>query len=108
MNNYNWQTLALYTTDVANQKGYVVNVRYQVSATDGRLNSQVELSATFEEIIDDPDYVPYEKLTNALVMGWCQEQMGVDQVQSVYDNLDQQILNQIKAPQAPTSKPLPF
>ena len=108
MNTYNWQTLALYTTDFANQQGYVVNVRYQVTATDGILNSKIELSATFEEIINDPDYVPYDQLTNAIVMGWCQEQMGAEQVQAIYDNLDQQIENQINPPQAPISKPLPF
>ena len=48
------------------------------------------------------------ELTNAIIMGWCQEQMGPDQVQMVYDVLDQQIENQINPPNAPTSQPLPF
>jgi len=108
MNNYTWQTLALYTTDVANQKGYVVNVRYNVIATDNVYNSKIELNATFEEKASDPNYIPYDKLTNSIVMGWCQEQLGADGVQSVYDALDQQIENQVKPPQTPTSKPLPF
>jgi hypothetical protein len=108
MNTYIWQTLALFTTDVANQQGYVVNVRYNVNATDGVHNSTLLLTATFEELVNDPNYVPYDQLTNAIVMGWCQEQMGADQVQLIYDNLDQQIANEINPPQTPTSKPLPF
>jgi hypothetical protein len=108
MNTYNWQTLALYTADFANEQGYVVNVRYRVTATDGVYNSEIELSAIFEELVNDPNYIPYSQLTNAIVMGWCQQQMGSDQVQVIYNTLDQQIENQINPPQTPTSKPLPF
>jgi len=108
MNTYIWQTLALYTTDFANQQGYVVNTRYKVTATDGTHTSEIELSATFTEIINDPDYVPYPQLTNAIVMGWAQDQLGPEGVQAIYNNLDQQIANQINPPQTPTSKPLPF
>jgi hypothetical protein len=108
MINYNWQTLALYTTDFANQQGYVVNVRYVTIATDGVYTSQLENSATFAELINDPNYIPYDQLTNAIVMGWCQEQMGPDQVIALQDYLNKQIENQINPPQIPTSKPLPF
>lgn len=108
MNTYNWQTLSLYTTDVANQQGYVVNVLYIVTATNGVQNSSIQLDAKFEELVNDPNYIPYDQLTNAVVMGWCQEQMGADQVQAIYNILDQQIENEINPPQAPTSKPLPF
>ena len=108
MNNYTWQTLALYTTDFANQQGYVVNVRYIVTATDGIYNSDFQNSASFEELVNDPDYIPYANLTNAIVMGWVQTQLGPDQVQGLYTYLDQQIENQINPPQTPTQKPLPF
>ena len=108
MNNYTWQTLALYTTDFANQQGYVVNIRYIVTATDGTHNSDIQNSATFEELVNDPDYIPYANLTNAIVMGWVQTQLGPDQVQGLYIYLDKQIENQINPPQTPTSKPLPF
>lgn len=108
MNTYNWQTLSLYTTDVANQQGYVVNVLYIVTATNGIQNSSIQLDAKFQELVNDPNYIPYDQLTNAIVMGWCQEQMGADQVQAIYDNLDQLIQNEINPPAAPTSKPLPF
>lgn len=108
MINYNWQTLALYTTDFANQKGYVVNVRYTTIATDGTYTSELQNSATFEQIVNDPDYVPYTKLTNAIVMGWVQEQMGPDQVIALQDYLAKQIQNQINPPQTPSQKPLPF
>ena len=108
MNTYTWQTESLYTTTIANEQGYVVNVRYNVSATNGTNNSNVQLNAIFEEIVNDPNYIPYNQLTNAIIMGWCQEQMGPDQVQMVYDVLDQQIENQINPPNAPTSQPLPF
>ena len=108
MNTYTWQTESLYTTTIANEQGYGVNVRYNVSATNGTNNSNVQLNAIFEEIVNDPNYIPYNQLTNAIIMGWCQEQMGPDQVQMVYDVLDQQIENQINPPNAPTSQPLPF
>ena len=108
MNTYNWQTLSLYTTDFANQQGYVVNVLYIVTATNGTQNSSIQLDAKFEELVNDPNYIPYDQLTNDIVMNWCKEQMGADQVEAIYTMLDQQIENQINPPQSPTSKPLPF
>lgn len=108
MNTYTWQTLALYTTDFANQQGYVVNVRYIVTATDGTYNSSIQNSATFEELVNDPNYIPYANLTNAIVMGWVQTQLGTDQVDALYIYLDNQINGQINPPQTPTQKPLPF
>ena len=53
-------------------------------------------------------FIPYSDLTNEIVVGWVQNNLGANGVASVYANLDSQIENQINPPEVTESFPLPW
>ena len=108
MINYNWQTTSLYTNDFAEQKDYVVSVRYEIIATDGQYISLYQSSSKFKQIIDNPNYIPYEKLTNDIVIGWVKNEFTDAELKLIYSSLESQINNQKNPAIVPTKKPLPF
>ncbi len=108
MNTYTWITTNLYTIDVNNENGYVVNAVYDVIATNGTYNSQITNACQFAVKPNDPNYVPYADLTNDIVIDWVQQTIGVDGVTSITNCLDGLIESQVNPPIAPQNTPLPF
>jgi hypothetical protein len=109
MTNYTWTTTNLYTINLATESDYVVTAIYNVSATDGTYSATLD-SNSCQFIVDDdkPNYIPYEDLTNDIVIAWVQETIGVDGVTSITNCLDGQIESQINPPVTPQNTPLPF
>ena len=108
MNTYTWITKNLYTIDVNTQTDYVVTAVYDVNGTDGTYSASLTNVCQFSVKQNDPDYVPYANLTNAIVIGWVQEQLGVDGVNSIESSIDGQINSQANPPKTPQNTPLPF
>ncbi len=109
MNTYKWTTTNLYTIDVNTETDYVVTAIYDVSATDGTYVSNLSGNVT-EFLVDDdkPNYVPYAKLTNDIIIGWVKETLGVSGITSITNCLDGQIDSQANPPKSPQNTPLPF
>jgi hypothetical protein len=108
MNTYTWITTNLYTIDVNTETNYVVTAVYDVIGTDGTYSASLTNVGQFAVNQNQPNYVPYSDLTNDIVIGWVQEELGVDGVNSIESSIDGQINSQANPPLAPQNTPLPF
>ena len=108
MNTYTWITTNLYTIDVNTKTDYVVTAIYDVNGTDGKYSAKITNACQFAVKQVDPNYIPYSSLTNAIVIGWVQSQLGVDGVNSIEASIDGMINTQANPPKTPLNTPLPF
>ena len=105
-----------YTWTATNLVGYpqyedetdvVTTVFYTVTATDGTHTASI---SSIQQTPLDPavPFIPYPDLTNDIVIGWVQDDLGENGVASILASLDAQIETQINPPLAPVSLPLPW
>lgn len=106
-----------YTWTVTNLIGYpvldghtdvVTTAFYTVLADDGAGHTATFNSIQQIPLPKDRPWVPYADLTNDIVVGWIQAELGPDGVASIEANLDAQIAAQINPPPTPQSLPLPW
>ena len=107
MTNYNWNVTALYTQTIEGEQNYVVNADYNVVGTDGNYYASLSNVARFSTESVSP-FVPYEDLTETIVIGWIQTDLGVDGVNNLYACIQGQIDSQINPPVVPVNTPLPW
>jgi hypothetical protein len=107
MTTYNWNVTALYTETIAGEQNYVVIANYEVVGTDGTYSASLSNIARFStENVDN--FTPYEDLTNEIVIGWIQAELGVDGVSNLEACIQGQIDSQINPPVVPQNTPLPW
>ena len=94
----------MYT--VPNPTGYVVNVLFNVSGTDGTYTANIDGNINFAPEQDQVDFIPYANLTEAIVMGWINT--ATNNQENYYANVQGQINSMITPPVSPTSQPLPW
>ena len=102
-----------YTTNISNMftvqspnPDYVVNVIFEVIGTDGTYSASIGGSIQLEAQADQPNFIPYDQLTEADVIGWINEQ--TNNQANYYANIDGQINSQINPPVTPQNTPLPW
>ena len=106
---YTWEVTNLYTTPVSpTEQDYVVTALYLVKGVDGNYTASVSNSAQFEVIADDPNFTPYADLTEAQVLQWILDQLGIDGVNNLEACVQGQIDSQINPPVSPENTPLPW
>lgn len=90
MTTFNWQIVQMerLTSD-----GFVVTVHYNVSASEDANNVSTYGTTSYTQT-EGASYIPYENLTQAIVVGWVQEALGKDVVEA---SLQSQ-LDALKAP----------
>ena len=71
--------------------GYVVTVHYNVSATDGTYNASIYGTVGYQQQPGET-FIPYDDLTQDIVVGWVQNALGKDTVEA---SLQSQINAQI-------------
>jgi len=104
--------MTIYTTTinsmytVPNPTGYVVNVLFTVSGTDGKNTASINGNINFTPEDNEPNYVPYNQLTQAQVLGWINE--ATDNLINYYANIDGQIASIVNPPISPQNTPLPW
>ena len=78
MTTYLWtiQQMERLTSD-----GFVVTVHYNVSATDDTYQASTYGTTSYTQTPGET-YIPYEDLTQAVVVGWVQEALGKDTVEA--------------------------
>ena len=107
MTTYTWNVTALYTETVSGEQNYVVIANYEVAGTDGTYSATLSNIARFStENVDN--FTPYEDLTNDIVIGWIQDELGVDGVANLEACIQGQIDSQINPPVVPQNTPLPW
>jgi len=106
---YTWSVTNLYTIPVSSSEpDYVVTALYELVGVDGTYTSSISNSAQFEVIADQPDFTPYDDLTEAQVVGWIQTQLGPDGIANLEACIQGQIDSQINPPVSPENTPLPW
>ena len=107
MTTFTWAVDALYTETIADQQDYVVIANYEVVGVDGEYEASITGIAQFStESVSE--FIPYADLTNAIVVGWIQEDLGVDGVANLEACIQGQIDSLITPPVSPVNTPLPF
>ena len=88
---YNWNCK---TVDVHPQEegetNVVYNVHWIVTGTEGDYTAS---SIGTQTVAVDPEtpFIPFDELTNELVVGWTKDAMGEEQVQNIEDSIASQI-----------------
>ena len=106
MTTYTWNVTALYTEAVATESDYVVIANYEVVGVDGEYTASLSNIARFSTESVSP-FTPYDNLTNDIVIGWIQQELGVDGVSNLQACIQGQIDSQINPPVTPEVTPLP-
>lgn len=107
MTNFNWIVNALYTETIQGEQNYVVIASFEVVGVDGQYTANVTGTQTFSTESMSP-FIPYEDLTEAIVVGWIQTSLGEDGVNNIYACIQGQIDSQINPPVVPQNTPLPW
>jgi len=107
MTTYTWNVTALYTETIDGEQNYVVIANYEVVGVDGEYTASLSNIARFNTESVSP-FVPYEDLTNDIVIGWIQDELGVDGVSNLEACIQGQIDRQISPPVTPQSQLLPW
>lgn len=107
MTTFNWTVTQLLTETIAGEQNYVVIANYDVTGVDGEYSSSLSDSARFSTANVD-NFIPYEDLTNDIVVGWIKGQLGVDGVANYEASIQGQIDSQINPPSVPVNTPLPW
>jgi len=107
MTTYTWAVTALYTETIADEQNYVVIANYEVVGVDGTYTASLPNTATFSTE-SMSTFIPYAELTNDIVIGWIQEELGVDGVANIEACIQGQINSQINPPVVPVMTPLPW
>ena len=82
---------------------YVVNVLWTVTGVDGSNTASIQGNSTFDSQ-QEPDFIPYDQLTEAKVISW----IPADQIASAQANVQGQIDSMITPPVSPALTPLPW
>ena len=107
MTTYTWAVTALYTETIAGEQDYVVIANYEVVGVDSTYSASLSNIARFStETVST--FIPYDNLTNDIVIGWIQEGLGVDGVNNLEACIQGQIDSQANPPVSPVSAPLPW
>jgi hypothetical protein len=95
---------SMYTLNSPEQ-GFVVNVLFTVSGTDGTNTASIDGNIQFTYLVVS-DYVPYDQLTESEVIGWINA--STNNQENYYANIDGQINSMVNPPVSPEAQPLPW
>ena len=101
MTNFTTTITAMYT--IPTPTGYVVNVLYKVTGVDGTYTADIDGNTQFTPE-QGATILPYDQLTEAVVLSWIPESA----IASAQQCVQGQINSLITPPVSPTSQPLPW
>ena len=77
MSEYTW---SINQMERLTSDGFVVTVHYNVSATDGNYSASTYGTCGYTQ--ESESFIPYEDLTQELVVGWVQDSLGKETVEA--------------------------
>jgi hypothetical protein len=107
---YNWTVTNLYTIDEGTETDYVVTALYNVTGIEqsGGVEYTASLSNSAQfEVVQGDTFIPYADLTNTIVIGWIQTELGEDGVSNLEASVAGMINSEINPPVSPQNTPLP-
>jgi len=102
--NYTTNINSMFT--VPNPTGYVVNVLFTVSGTDGTHTASIDGNIQFKPEQTENDFIPYANLTQEIVLGWIN--FATDNQANYHANIDGQIASMVTPPVSPSAQALPW
>jgi hypothetical protein len=106
MTTYIWTINAMYTVQQPDPD-YVVNVVWTLTGVDGEYTAFIQGNTVFDSQQANP-FIPYNELTQEIVLGWVQSNLGEQGIANYEANVQGQIDNQINPPVSPQNTPLPW
>lgn len=94
---------AMYTLQQPDPN-YVVNVLWEVTGVDGANTASIDGNTQFDSSQAPESFIPYDQLTQAIVVGW----IPADQIASAQACVQGQIDSMITPPVSPENTPLPW
>jgi hypothetical protein len=107
MTNYTWLVNTLWTQTIDGEQNYVVIASYDVTGVDGNYTASLGNTAQFSTSSVSP-FIPYEDLTNDIVVGWIKQELGENGIISIEACIQGQIDSQKNPPVSPQVTPLPW
>jgi hypothetical protein len=86
---------------------YVVNVLWELTGVDGVYTATLGGNTVFSSS-QTSNFIPYDQLTNEIVIGWVQNALGADGVASYEATVQGQINAKMNPPVSPQITPLPW
>lgn len=83
---------------------YVVNVLWEVAGVDGEYTTAIGGNTTFDSSQAPETFIPYDQLTQAIVIGWIPE----DVMANAQACVQKMINSMITPPVSPANTPLPW
>jgi hypothetical protein len=74
--------------------GFVINVAWSCTAAQGSASAFYGGTTTYENNPDEPGFIPYEHLTEEIVLGWVYDALG-DQKAEIEANLTAKVEKQL-------------
>jgi hypothetical protein len=84
--------------------GFVVTVHYNVSATDGTYSASTYGTVGYQEQPGET-FIPYQDLTEAIVVGWVQTSLGKDIVEASLQSQMNLQINPVQIAGLPWAQP---
>jgi hypothetical protein len=103
---YTWTIDNMYTVQQPDSD-YVVNVLWTLTGVDGTTTASIGGSTIFESN-QSGTFIPYNQLTEAIVVGWVQAQLGEQGVANTEACVQGQIDSILNPPVSPENTPLPW
>lgn len=104
---YEWIISQLETKPyVGDASNVVVTVHWRLQGTDGTHSSDVYGSVSTKPYGPGEPFIPYDQLTKEIVVGWVEEALGEETIQSYKNSIDSQIQDLANPPTI--TPPLPW
>jgi hypothetical protein len=107
MINYTWIVTQLLTETIEGNKNYVVIAHCETIGVDGEYSASVPNVIQFSTE-DVTVFIPYEDLTEEMVIAWIKESLGEEGVLSIEASIQAQIEAQKNPPVTPQETTLPW
>ena len=108
-NTYTWTVTNLTGYPVFDGQTDVVTTAYCTVVADDGQGHTASIQVIQPTPLDpEAPFIPYDELTNDIVVGWVQNSLGQSGVLSIMAALDGDIAAQINPPESPENLPLPW
>lgn len=103
---YTWSINNMYTVQQPDPN-YVVNVTWTLTGVDGTTTASIGGNTMFDSN-QSGTFIPYDQLTEAIVIGWVQTSLGEIGIANYEANVQGQINSILNPPVSPENTPLPW
>ena len=104
--NFTWTIDAMYTLQTPDPN-YIVNVIWTLTGVDGEFTASIGGNTVFDSN-QSSTFIPYNELTQDIVIGWVQANLGEQGIANYEANVNGQIASMQNPPVSPENTPLPW